>query len=74
MHDLASLDNRGLPGCSIATVEFKPGAIAQSKALGFAPAIVWVPHPIQNRTPDELIEVAGGAMTGILSSIQPSAA
>ena len=63
-----------MPGCSIATDEFKPGAIAQSKALGFKPAIVWVPHPIQNRTPDELIEVAGGAMTGILSSIQPNTA
>tara|TARA_Y100001933_G_C18788571_1_gene475597 strand:+ start:478 stop:702 length:225 start_codon:yes stop_codon:yes gene_type:complete len=74
LHDLASLDKRGVPGCSIATVEFKPGAAAQSKSLGFNPAVVWVPHPIQNRTPDELISVAGGAMPHILAAIQPGAA
>jgi hypothetical protein len=74
LHDLASLDKRGVPGCSIATVEFKLGAAAQSKSLGFKPAVIWVPHPVQNRTPAELVDVAGGAMPGILAAIQPAAA
>jgi hypothetical protein len=30
----------------------------QSKALGFEPAVVYVPHPIQNRTPEELRKIA----------------
>ena len=31
---------------------------AQSKALGFEPAVLYVPHPIQNRTPEELDKIA----------------
>ena len=30
----------------------------QSQALGFEPAIVWAPHPIQNRTGEELRQIA----------------
>ena len=30
----------------------------QSKALGYAPTIVWVPHPIQDRTDAELRALA----------------
>ncbi len=30
----------------------------QSKALGFEPAVLFVPHPIQNRTADELNKIA----------------
>jgi hypothetical protein len=33
----------------------------QSKALGFEPAILYVPHPIQNRTADELKKIADDA-------------
>ncbi len=54
----------------MASVEFKPGARAQAKALGFDPALVWVPHPIQNRTPDELAAIADTAVERILALIQ----
>ena len=30
----------------------------QSKALGFDPAVIFVPHPIQNRTAEELNKLA----------------
>jgi hypothetical protein len=30
----------------------------QSKALGFEPAVIFVPHPIQNRTAAELDKIA----------------
>lgn len=30
----------------------------QSTALGFEPAVIFVPHPIQNRTADELKKIA----------------
>ncbi|MDP1718590.1 MAG: UGSC family (seleno)protein, partial [Burkholderiales bacterium] len=43
---------------SVVTTEFKDAISAQSLALGFEPAIVYVPHPIQNRTAEELRQIA----------------
>lgn len=48
---------------------FIPAAEAQSKALGFDPAIVWLQHPIQNRTEEELAAMAVAAVTDILQKI-----
>lgn len=70
MHDLQALDRRGIPGCGVATEAFRPAADAQMKALGFAAALVWVPHPIQNRTAGELQAIADAAMERILALIQ----
>lgn len=49
--------------------EFEPAALAQSKALGFMPALVQVPHPIQNRTTDELKVIAEQSVESILELI-----
>jgi hypothetical protein len=51
-------------------VEFKQAAAAQAGALGFAPAIVWTEHPIQNRTAGELRALAAVAAPEILGMIQ----
>ena len=48
------------------TTEFKDAAAAQSKALGFDPGIFWMPHPIQNRTADELRTLAAESVDGII--------
>lgn len=53
-----NLDGRGIPGISVVTTEFRDAITAQSLALGFEPAIVYVPHPIQNRTAEELRKIA----------------
>jgi hypothetical protein len=53
-----TLDARGVPGISVITAEFRNALEAQSKALGFEPAVLYVPHPIQNRTPEELKRIA----------------
>ena len=53
-----NLDGRGIPGISVVTTEFRDAINAQSLALGFEPAIVYVPHPIQNRTAEELRKIA----------------
>lgn len=53
-----NLDGRGIPGVSVVTTEFRDAIDAQSAALGFEPAVIYVPHPIQNRTPDELRKIA----------------
>ena len=49
--------------------EFESAAAAQSKALGFAPATVQVPHPIQNRTAEELKAIAESSIEAILNLI-----
>jgi hypothetical protein len=61
------LDRRGIPGCAIATEAFQPAAAAQARTLGFDPALHWVPHPIQNRTPAELAAIADSTIDGILT-------
>ncbi|NQU63313.1 MAG: hypothetical protein HQ517_03370, partial [SAR324 cluster bacterium] len=47
---MMALENRGVPSVFIASDEFVDAARAQSVALGFSPAAVFVPHPIQDRT------------------------
>ena len=69
---MLDLDERGLPGVMIATTAFQEAAAAQSASLGFDPAIVWVPHPIQNRTDEELLAIADEAMAGIVEKLTPS--
>jgi hypothetical protein len=53
-----TLDARGIPGISVVTAEFRNALEAQTGALGFEPAVLFVPHPIQNRTADELRKIA----------------
>jgi len=69
LHDIHTLDKRGIPGCVVLSTEFERAANAQSKALGFVPALVQVPHPIQNRTADELKAIAEESVESIFNSI-----
>jgi len=64
-----TFDALGLPGVSVVTTEFKDAVAVQSRALGFDPAIVYVPHPIQNRTAAELAALADGAIESALASL-----
>ena len=69
MHDIVDLEGRGVPGVFVASTEFVDAAAAQSKALGFAPAAVFVPHPIQDRTDDEMRALADAAIEEILGHL-----
>jgi hypothetical protein len=69
MHDIADLEGRGVPGVAIASTEFQQAAALQSKVLGFDPAMVFVRHPIQDRTDDELRTLADQALEQILRGI-----
>jgi hypothetical protein len=55
---MAELEGRGIPTVGVATTEFIEGANAQAKSLGTDPALVFVPHPVQDRTDDELKQLA----------------
>lgn len=70
---MKDLDGRGIPGAMIATTEFEDAANKQGTAIGFMPGIVYVPHPIQNRTAEELREIAADAVAPILDKITADA-
>ena len=70
-----NFDGRGIPGISGVTTGFTDAVEAQSKALGFEPAVLYVPHPIQNRTAEELKKIADDAVEPalrLLTSARPS--
>ena len=58
MHDITDFEGIGLPGVFVASAEFVAAAQAQAKALGADVARVFVPHPIQDRTDDEMRALA----------------
>lgn len=69
MHDITDLDGRGIPGVMIASSEFVDAASVQADALGADPARVFVAHPIQDRTDDEMRVLADGAIDEIVRNL-----
>ena len=69
MHDVVDLESRGTPAVMIASSEFVAAAESHALALGLAPARVFVAHPIQDRTDDELRALAEGALPEILAAL-----
>ena len=69
MHDIADLEARGVPGVFVASTEFVEAARAQAEALGLEPASVFVAHPIQDRTDDEMRALADAAVDEIIRAI-----
>jgi hypothetical protein len=69
VHDIADLERRGLPGVFLASTEFIDAAETQAVALGFPAARVFVPHPIQDRTDDEMRALADAAVDDVLAAI-----
>ena len=69
MHDIADLERRGVVGAFVASTEFVEAAAAQSASLGVEPASIFVPHPIQDRTDDEMRALADAAVEEILSKV-----
>ncbi len=69
MHDIVNLEAVGVAGVFLASTEFIDAAAAQARALGADPAVIFVPHPIQDRTDDEMRALADAAMDNIVASI-----
>ena len=70
MHDIVDLERRGVPSVFVASAEFVQAAEAQSASLGFPTvARVFTPHPIQDRTDDEMRAYADAAFEDIVSAI-----
>jgi len=69
VHDIVDLEGRGVPGVYVASSEFKQAGETQARALGCDPAAVYVPHPIQDRTDDEMKKIAQSAVGELLKAI-----
>ena len=55
---------------NIVTAGFVDGVEAQSESLGFDPAVVYVPHPIQNRTKAEIEAIADDAFAKVMALLK----
>ena len=53
----------------VASTEFVEAADSQARSLGVDPAAVFVAHPIQDRTDDEMRAIADAAVEEILSQL-----
>jgi hypothetical protein len=70
VHDIADLEARGVPSMFVASTEFVDAAATQAHSLGFdAVARVFVAHPIQDRTDDEMRSLADAALDEIIAAI-----
>lgn len=69
MHDTSEFEARGLPSVFVASSEFVEAAAAQARALGFEPASVLVPHPIQDRTDEEVRRLADDAVDAVVEAL-----
>ncbi len=54
---------------NVVTTEFVDGVTAQSDSLGFEPAVVYVPHPIQNRTTAEIEAIADQVFAKVMEKL-----
>ena len=70
MHDIVDLESRGVVGMFIASAEFVTAAESQSRSLGF-PTVqrVFTPHPIQDRTDDEMRAYADLVFHQVLATV-----
>lgn len=66
------LEKRGIPGGFVASTEFIEAARAQAESLGYDPHKVFVAHPIQDRTDEEMQQLAEQAFEEILAMIEES--
>jgi len=70
VHDIVDLETRGVAAMFVASDVFMQAAEVQANALGF-PSVqrVFVPHPIQDRTDEEMRALADSAYDSIVAAI-----
>jgi hypothetical protein len=70
LRDVIGFEEAGRPGVLVASSVFAQAAEAQAEALGAPDARrVFVAHPIQDRTDDELRALARGAVDDLLAAL-----
>jgi len=71
VHDSIFFENQGIPAVFVASSEFEGAAEVQARALGMrCVQRVFVPHPIQDATDDEMRARADAAVEAILAALE----
>ena len=74
MHDSIKLENLGIPAVAVATHEFATPARAQAAALGRPDYdAVYVAHPIQDQTQEEIAARADAVVEEIVAKLVSAA-
>lgn len=70
MHDTTWFEIQGIPSVFIASTEFVDAAEVQANALGL-PEVrrIFVPHPIQDATDDEMREKADAIVDEVIAAL-----
>ncbi len=69
MHDIKELDSRGIPGGFVASDVFRTAAQTQGDAVGFHADSLFVAHPIQDRTDEEMRKLADQAFESVVAMV-----
>jgi alkanesulfonate monooxygenase SsuD/methylene tetrahydromethanopterin reductase-like flavin-dependent oxidoreductase (luciferase family) len=71
---MVNLEGLGIPSVMVASDQFVDAAEIQAKALGADPVRIFVPHPIQDRTDDEVRALADSVFDALRAALvaQPS--
>tara|TARA_B100001750_G_C14921119_1_gene309436 strand:- start:214 stop:453 length:240 start_codon:yes stop_codon:yes gene_type:complete len=73
VHDLIDYEARGIPTVMVASAAFVQPAEHQAAALGMpeiAQKAVYVPHPIQDATDDEMRQKARDSVDKIIAALR----
>ncbi len=73
LQDVLSFESAGLPSVLVASSVFEQAAADQAAKLG-APGVrrVFVPHPVQDRTDDEMRAMAAAAADALVAALSHS--
>jgi alkanesulfonate monooxygenase SsuD/methylene tetrahydromethanopterin reductase-like flavin-dependent oxidoreductase (luciferase family) len=69
LHDTVWFEIQGTPAVSIASAEFVEAAEAQANSLGMDAKRCFVRHPIQDRTDDEMRELADEVIDEVIAAL-----
>lgn len=69
LHDLAGYEGEGVPTVLVASEEFASAVATQRETLGTMPSVVYLPHPIQSRSDDEMEALADSHFDAIVGGL-----
>jgi len=69
VHDIVDLELRGVPSVMVASSEFTRAAAVQAESLGLDVRRVFVAHPIQDRTDEEMVALAESAIDEVVAAL-----
>jgi len=72
VHDISQLERNGIPGVFVASSPFVDAAQVQAERLGFDAARVFVDHPIQDRTDEEMCALADQVVDELIALLTQS--